>query len=590
MTSCVVVADTSPDPEREEIRSADLVVPLFVEGAFALQRWQERIRSPTELIPRSRFRDLAAQAVRCRDRFLEMACQGELLDGIDIPAMFRADEHLMLFREILFGQELGRALLERGIEKATWIAGTSGDRVAEELYRAWIATITPGVRVIRPWETGLAGRGRALREKLTYPLRKVRNRLLSHKTKIGKCRCVGVFVSRQWQRFQDTICDLGAHFGENFQLWYLGVADRPLEDWSEAHGIELVSLVYPQRVDRDIEELFDSHQARWSAHGREFFAEEMLCPVILEPKVAELFDGIFGLTFRRTAQWARELRKALVLAEPELVVASAAFAVTSAMPLHVAAGLEIPSLALSHTQVSGDHSRVVGTYLACRNHFEREGFRRSFPDDARVLYCRNSSDEVSYKVTKDRHPDLPKGLVIALLTAAPGFHRQAMPFYESGEYLRSLRELSQPPEDLRELTFVWKFHPRFDLSHLLEELDLPPNVGVFPSTASIKDLISDSWLCALVNHFGGVAADVAAEGRPLIFLDSAGYCFPFVQPSGLTSMKILETVDSFWDLLRELLEHRDLHAELAHQSREFRDRYLVAPEQTLAQELSGKGF
>ncbi len=589
MSRCVVIADRSPEPSQEEIRSADLVIPLFLDSLPSLDSLGERVSFPTELIPASRARALADRALRDRDLFLERACAGETLDDLDVPAIFATDELLVVFREILFGQELGRILSERGIEKVSWVAATStaGGTVAEDCRRALAASLGPEIELVETRGASARRREQPLLEKLSYPLRRLRNRLQSISgSDLGDGRWVAVFPGGHWQRFRSTLQDLAAYGSSPFQLWYLGRAGADLRKWSREVGIRLVNLPYPGSVDSDIEAFFDRHRNRWRGEGLEALAREIDCPVLQRPEVAARLDLYFDLTFRRTAQWARALRAAVQRAEPELVVGSAAFTYTTAMPFHVTKAAGVPSLALSHTQVSGDHSPVVSTYLACRNPFEREGFRRSFPDDSRALICENASDVLTYEVTTDAEVPAGRGeRIVALLTAAPHFHLFAMPLHECGECFRTLRALSAPPDDLREFDLVWKSHPRFDLSTLLHDVDLAPNVRIYPASASVSKLIAESWICILVNHFGGVAVDVATAGKPLLFLDSAGYYYPRVEPSTLEAMERVGGVDELWAEVRALARDESRYRSLARKSRSFRDRRLAARHGSLPEAL-----
>jgi hypothetical protein len=603
--SCALVCGDRPpagsagiSPASSSVQAVDLVVPTSAAGFFALSGGDvggdgvgstAKVLAATEVIGPEEFRDVARRALEARDRFLAEACAGETLDGVDPATLFLADGLLHDFRDVLFAHRLANALAEQGIRRVVWLPAPEGEGGlrGDLFFRAFRASLPAGATVEQaPGAPSTGPRLDALR-RLGYPLRRLRNRVMAAVARPRRCRAVLSFSGRQWQRFGDAIADLRDRYGGDLHFWYLGRVDRELRRWAGERRLPLAELNFPTAADPDVRRFFARHHRRWQTSSRERLAAAAGCPAIAGEELGPYFDTLFGYTFPRAAQWLRRVRRALADAGPELVVGSAAFTYLNAIPLRAAGALGIPSLALSHSYVSGDHSPVPSRFFACRNRFEREGFRRAFPDDAGVLYCRNARDPLGYPVSEGVAPPADGERVVAVLTASTHFGGRAMPMLDVGRYARTLRALLlRPPGEVAGLTFRLKFHPRFDLSHLLAPEEMAGNVEIFPALGSIRELLARSWVTVLFDHFGGAAVDAVDAGAPVIFLDSAGYFYPRVEPADLTAAVRVEGVKELWALLAELAADPDRHRQLRERCRRFREERLTPADTLISDRLA----
>lgn len=605
MTTCLLDARRSVDRSAPRHPGVDVEVPLFIEQALTEQYpaardpgYQRSLTS--DLIPDATFRRLADQALQCRDRFLQWAAgpdEGQQDDPQqddprqdDAMAMFRGDDLLILWREILYGQALADAVRRQGCHRVLWqpssdAHGTARAEVLGQSLQGALGDDVQWRRLPSP-SSGLGtGARHHIGRRLDNLYRKARNRLERHWRQPPKPgRCLAIFSTSQWQRFFSALDDLQEWYGSDLSFWYLGRLDNTVVEALGRRHIALSHVPMPPLVDADIEALFSRRHQHWQAHGRHRLAEEMACPAIASAPLEGLFESYFRFTFPRACQWLRHLESNLRRSPVELVVGSAAFTHTSSMPLLAAQRLGIPSLALSHTYISGDHSPVVASYLACRNDFERQGFARAFPQDARVVHCHNASDTLSYAID-DIAPSIdgPRGRRrIALLTASPQFQLFAMPLHQLGPWGRALDDLCQPPADLADIEWVFKFHPRFDLTSHLDTVATAPNVAVYPSKASVHELLAECWLAVLVNHFGGVGVDARLLGVPVVFLDSAGYYYPRTDPGSL-EVERLESPQALWQFVRRLAREPEAYEALRRHNKSFTDASLRSPDRSLFQ-------
>ncbi len=592
MTTCLLDArrnlrGTAPSRPAAELR-VDVEVPLFVEQALIGPQHGRRCLT-SDLVPTPTLHRLADQALECRERFLQLAAGSVDLEQDDDLTMFRGDDLLILWREILYGQALADAIRQRGWRRVLWqpSADSNGTARAEVLGRSLEAALGDDIH----WQPlpgaaaqGATGARHRVGRRIGNLYRKTRNRLERQWRRPPKAgRCLAIFSTSQWQRFLSAFDDLQEGYGSDLCFWYLGRLERSVVEALGRRRIDLSQVPMPPVVEADIEVLFSRRLQHWRDHGRHQLAEEMACPAVASAPLEGLFETYFRFTFPRACQWKRELEANLRRSSVELVVGSAAFTHTSAMPLLAAQRLGIPSLALSHTYISGDHSPVAASYLACRNNFERQGFARAFPKDARIVRCHNASDTLSYAIDDAQPPILPaKGRRIALLTASPQFHLFAMPLHQLGPWNDTLTALCQPPPDLADLEWVLKFHPRFDLTPHLETLTPGSNVTVYPAKASVHELLADCWLAVLVNHYGGVGVDARLLGVPVVFLDSASYYYPHTDPESLGAER-LESPEALWQFVRRLVQEPERYDALQQHNKSLVDASLRSAEMSLSQ-------
>ncbi len=565
------------------LQATDLAIALTSECELELTALSLRHVSPTELLSTSLIRTIAQRSLRARDHFMAEICSGENFDGIDWPSLFLEDNYLLFFRDVLFAQSLGQRLREEGIEDVSWETTGNASALANgDIFRQSLASVD-GLRVSFANNSPTSFAWQNIVDPLKRMSRRIRNRTLD--TPVAS-RVIAVFSTRQWERFRSSLIDLQTTFGDDFQLWYLGSAGKDLITWSRDHRIRLRNVPHPTTVDPDITQFFKLHQDRWADQGRYKLADELECPALASKELLASTDLFLGYTLPRTAQWGRDLKRLFEQSGPELIVGSAAFTYQTTLPYHVANNLGLISVALSHTYVSGDHSPVPSSYLACRNRFERQGFRRSFPVDERIRYCHNSSDSLSYQADPSLHINSGKRPLVAMLTASSTIGKFLTPIMDIAEYSRTLRALASPPPELSGLDFAFKSHPRFDISRPLADALEQPNVRVVPPTASVTSLLEDAWLVVVFNHYGGVVVDAIASGKPIIFVDSAGYFFPRVETLGYEAGEVVHTVDEFWPLVLHLAKNRDRYDLLASQCHRFASSYLKPSAESLGHSLA----
>jgi hypothetical protein len=276
----------------------------------------------------------------------------------------------------------------------------------------------------------------------------------------------------------------------------------------------------------------------------------------------------------RTTQWARTLKRFLVHAAPAWIIGSAAYTYLSKFPYYVAREMDIPSIALSHTYVSGDYSVIPTTYFACQNLFERKSYQRSFADDGGVLYCRNSSNRLSYVSKGSLSMPEPRQPIVAVLTAPATGNGSVMPWTDDTQFVSTLRALAKPPQDLSALDFIFKSHPRFDISSFLQKIAVARNLRILPAQASVTELLEKAWVIVVCNHYGSVVAEAAMTGKPILFLNSAHFFYPYIEESGFAAGEVVEDVSEFWRVLKHLEVSMEFYSELAQRCKSFRSRYL----------------
>ena len=285
-------------------------------------------------------------------------------------------------------------------------------------------------------------------------------------------------------------------------------------------------------------------------------------------------------------QWGRAVGETLDRLRPGRLVGSAAFTYLSAFPFHVAAARGVPTLALAHAVAPGDHMPLIATHLACRTLLEREGFRRVFPADERVIFAQDASNRLSYEPSPTRPAASRRARIVAVLTSSPSMEGLALPTVDIETFVATLRDLAAPPGDLRGLSLLLKSHPRFDLSPLLRDLFAGSDVEIYPAQAPVTDLVADAWVIVVCNHYGSVVAEAAATGKPVIFLDSAGFYYPGVETLAFAAGRRVGSVGELWRLLGELASSPDLYRELAERCRAFRSRLLSPVTETITEALT----
>jgi glycosyltransferase involved in cell wall biosynthesis len=578
-----------PEPARvaAQLGPEDSVLTLSLRAKLKFGHACPRTLSLNDLIAHDRMCALAVEAQSVLRRFLEVSCWGSRIDGIHWPDIFNDDQQAQYFRDLLLAEDIGAALIKRGVEQMVWTGETNiKPHLALHAFREGLGSIAGANLVTWPPISAPDTLSlQALGSKIQSRLRRIRALALPQEPAPRRCKFVSIFATSEWERFTDPLIDLHNTHGEQFQIWYLGSISERLSAWAAAQGITVVSVPYPQSVDSDISLFFAEHWKNWQEGAAKNLAEATGHPVIAGVGLQSHFQQFFTYTLPRTAQWARELEGFLRCAEPELLIGSAAFTYMTAFPYHVSRKLGIRSAALSHTYVSGDGTPVASDYLACRNRFERVGYRRSFPSDDKVIYCENSSNQISY-VPREKHA-LGNGSrrIVAVLTAYSSLDDVIMPDVDIDAFWSTLESIAAPPAEFDDLYFVFKFHPRFDVARLLSDRISRPNVEIFPALASVTELLDEAWVVVICNHYGGVVADSIATGAPILFLNSARFFYPNIEPIGHEAGETLQAMPAFWEILERLNQSADLYGELAAKCRNFRANYLETTERRVPEQL-----
>ncbi|HEY6328414.1 MAG TPA: hypothetical protein VI756_03685, partial [Blastocatellia bacterium] len=377
MRRCFLVPSEEPDP----LRVAALMGPqdiVLAPGLKAMLKFGDRCPRTfglNDLISHDRVCELAIEAQWVLREFLAASCQGDRIDRVCWPDIFNDDQQSLYFRDLLLAEEVASVLDHRGFDQVIWL-GETNIKPHIPLHAFWEglrATLGKKLSVL-PRPQGVETHSlQSLASMIQSKLSRLRKLAVHEQPAQKKCRLVSVFATSEWERFTDPLLDLNQSYADQFQIWYLGRIPERLGIWAEHNGLTVVSVPYPRSVDPDLAFFFGEKWRLWQDGVKSRLAEATGHPVIAADGLQPHFHQFFTYTMPRTAQWARSVELRLRRAEPSLVIGSAAFTYMTAFPYHVARRRGIPSLALSHTYVSGDGTPVPSDYLACRNRFERIG-------------------------------------------------------------------------------------------------------------------------------------------------------------------------------------------------------------------------
>lgn len=551
--------------------------------------------APEEFVPYAEIRRIACRATELTQPLVRAAGQGKTIDGYDIPVIdWQAQESFL--RETLLAARLGEALVARNLETVTWVNTAGGgaseagltDRASVEILRRRFGDRFR-VQEGRMGAGQAAGRAEhALGRKAKLALGLAHKKLFYRPTLPAHAKALGIFPAREWERFTDALEGLAKGFGNEFQIWSMGRPTPALKEWAHAHGTAPVWMGYPNRVDADIKAFFEMAWGEWQRGGWATFAAEAALPELApQPALAFYFEFYFKQGWTHLAQWARDLERFMRAAEPEWVVASSDYVPAYALGHYVAKKLGIPSVALPHTAVPQGNAPAPGTFVACRNAFQALSHGNGAAGYPTPLFCRDAANEMTY--TPSAAPPRAEGRrkVLMLVTDEdqPG---TVMAKIDRAEFLETFRAVTAPPVGLQELEFVFKGHPRFDVSDLLARL-VPAgttNVTILDPRTPLAPLLEASRLVVLCNYFGSAAVAAAEHGKPMILLDTAGNFWPGLNEKVREAGQVVREVSAFWDLVRELEQSPEKYEALAEKARRFAGEYLKTPQATLAQYLS----
>jgi len=179
--------------------------------------------------------------------------------------------------------------------------------------------------------------------------------------------------------------------------------------------------------------------------------------------------------------------------------------------------------------------------------------------------------------------------MVAILTGPATGNGSAMPWMDDAQWSATLEALAKPPQDLTSLKFVFKSHPRFDISSLLEKVAIAPNLKVLPVGAPVTKLMDNAWVVVVCNHYGSVVAEAVMSGKPIIFLDSARLCYPYIEKYGFAAGEVVEDIDTFWKVLMQLQSSPEFYYKLAERCQSFRFEISTAIESYACRASQGLG-
>lgn len=575
--------------EKNVPRDAPLL-PLDVNVLAACQRKFSQLWTIEELVAPSEIRVLADRADAANMAFTGAACGGEKWEGYDLPAMcWQSQEYF--FRDTLLAECLGAALRAKGADRLVWV-GARGNRAAhygptndvvmavlEGLFGDGFTTIQPST-----------GRGKAERKAFAD----LRATALSHlkrefvrATPSRKLDAVGIFPREEWERGTEPLAELGKLYGKGFELWTLGKPTPKLEQWSKQQQIHTLWLHYPRRVQREVAEFFARHCELWERQGRKEFAAKWDLDFLCDAKLDFHFEYFFKTLWVHLAEWLDDVERYLIRCQPRWVIASSHYVDVYALPHYAAHKLGIPSIALPHTSVPEGAKPLRAPFFAARNRLEAETHHCGEVGYPTALLCRNGANTLSYAATIKGGGQSSKRRV-AMLVADEDIEDTLMAKMDRHKFVESFKALMLPPRALADLEFVYKAHPRYDLSPLLRKL-LPretTNVTILDPFTSLTDLLNESWMVVLCNYFGSASLTAVASSKPVIFLDAADHYWHGVSRLPFAGGQVVNSVGEFWRTLETLQQSLEQYVALTEKGKRFADEWLRVPTVTLGELLA----
>jgi hypothetical protein len=424
--------------------------------------------------------------------------------------------------------------------------------------------------------------------RLDRGLKLLGKRFFYREPQVSPCRVVAVFSINEWERYTEAFVDLARFYGRKFQLWALGAGlPRPLTEWAESKGILIKTVSYPNKVDQDIMGFFERKWKDWKDKNSQVFSQTVGLPIFGAETLQYHFEFFFLKIWPRLAQWARKLEGSLRKAQPDWLIATSSYPPEWAFPHHVAAKLDIRSIALPHSYVQYGDGIIASKYLACRNRFERATFLKPFPNNSNVLYCQNAGNHFSYTPRRPQPISAPEGeRVAALLTASLDYGGSLMPTADRLAFSKALLELGQASIRLPGVHLVLKSHPRGDITALLQEaLGGVPQVMILDASASLDRLLARSWVVVLFNHYGGVLVPAILTGKPIVFVDSARFFWPETEPRAFSAGEVVADMEGFWQVMNRLKDSPTFYQELVERGRRFVAEYLPIPKEGLSEKM-----
>lgn len=582
-----IVPDAHPDVGwlKGELPQGATVLALNIHALVACGALGGRVTSVEDWVPYGEITALADRAVQANSAFGALACGGERWNGYDLPAI-AWQEQAHFFRDVLLAERLGHALMDAGVARVVWAGavGTSAVRYAPT-YDAVAALLRAilGRRFVTQFRNEKRREDLLEKQRARVALRMaVVKRDLTQRMKLPpRAKVVACFSGKEWARYTDAYADLAARHGAQFQFWSMGLPPPEFHAWAGAHGTELYRVGYPDRVQKGITSFFDAQWRAWVNGRRGQLADAVGC----EWLGTGLFDFHFRPTFTgiwtHLAEWTRTLERFFAAAEPQWVVASSDHVPSWSLPRYVALKLGVRTVALPHTYVPEGDAPIVSDYVACRNRLAAEILVPHQAAKPQAWLVRNAANALSYTSAGELALKASPRRV-AMLVSDEDTEGTLMAKINRRAFLETFAELLKPPADVSAFQFVYKSHPRADVTMLLQGMTpLSENVIVLEPQRSVTDLIASAWLVVLVNYFGSASLEAALLGKPMLVLDTAGNYYPGRSRLPLESGEVIETVSKFWETLCELSAVPERYTGLRAKGQAFAERWLGVPTELL---------
>jgi hypothetical protein len=591
MKRCFIIPNSgfSVDFLKQHIRGKDTILATNLSALMATRRYFEDVAVIEDLIAYEEIECLATRANDLAQMAPEYFCHGESLDGYNWAEICWYAQ-LYFFRDILQAQALASSLKKDEFERVVWV-GSRGQKPG--YYFSTSDTVQSALRYYLGDRFENIQTSSKLTEfdfdyyktKIKNGMQRLRKHFLDPTPGLTKCDVAAFFSTTEWERFTNALDDLCGEYGDQFQVWFLGKIPKGLREWTRARGVSSVRISYPNSLEKDIMAFFNDQWEYWIAKQRYVLAEETGCGVLSSDLLQYHFAFYFKQLWPKVAQWGRKIERYLILAQPHWVIGSTAYSHVGNIAQHVAAKLDITSLALPHAYVQGSHGLIGSSFLACRNQFERENFRKPFPDDQRAMFCKNAGNDVSYNTNPLAISSIGDTPVITVLTAEPEAADCLMATGHRHAFMDTLKRIFFPPTDLSDLQIVIKSHPRSDISVLLRECKGrgAPNVEVLDPSTSVIELLGSTWITVVCDHYGSVVVQAVWAEKPVIFLDSAKIFWPHTKKLAFSAGEVVEDISGLWALVRQLKGSLELYQDLCEKCRNFKVTYLQHAEQTVTE-------
>ena len=594
MSKCFLIPAFDIDPAwfKIHLRPGDGVIALKLAEFARLQGLLPGVTAVEEWVPYAEMKRLALRAYEINQAFAAESCGRELLDGYDWPRIC-VNMQDFFFRDILLAEALAEALKKEPWEKVVWVGNPRKEGCLvvptdNVVANTFCASLGNRWEVLEPPHRENRGFLALLRRKALGGFRLLGKKMrFFWEKRISPCQVVAVFPPpEEWERFSDALEELHQNWGRDFQVWSVGRVPPRMQAWAKDRGARAVWLPYPDAVRGETAAFFRKHWERWSSRGRHGFAEREGCRALASNYLAYHFDFYFNKIWPRVAEYSRVLEKYLQRIHPRYLIGSTDPNTTQQFVYAVAQKMGIPSIALPHGSVQVGDTLIGSSFLACRNRFERSSFLRSFPEESRVLYCRNTANDLSYTASFEVPPTGGGKKAVLILSCDVEMEQSLMPFADRVAVVEAFRRLKDMPEDLRDLELFIKGHPRWNLSVMIRELGLQtPNLRVLDSGLSLLRLVEKSWAVVMFNYFGSAVVHAILAEKPILFLNSAGLFWPLTDWLSFGAGEVVEDIASLWNRLRRLKETPPAYQELQERCRRFKKENLAVPQGTLAEAI-----